>query len=397
MVEFFLALGLMLGTAWLLGEAFHRAGQPALVGQLLAGVLIGPSILNIVQPTADLGVVENVALFFIMVLTGLAVKPARVAAAGARGVVVSSVAFVIPFLGGVGVAQAFGIGTVSALTIGLTISITAVPTNAIILMELGILDTELGTTVIAAGVVDDIISFVALGLIRQFAGDSGIGSAGTILAVVKVVVFLGALLLCERLLRANATRVRGWTERIARRMRAPGSYTALLLIFAIGVSLLAEWAGLQLVIGAFFAGLLLSDIAGPETLEEAEDVIRGATFGFFCPLAFAFIGTEFVLSSVGDIPLLVAALLTVAVASKLVGGYVGARIARFSSAESVAIGFLMNSRGFLELVIAATAYQLGLVDQALFSMVVGIGIITTIISPITSRLAMRRTKLQMAA
>src|SRR5580658_7280410 len=100
MIEFFLAVFLMLASAWLLGEALQRIGQPALVGQLLAGVLIGPSLLNIVQPTAALGTVENVALFFIMLLTGLAVKPAKIIAAGRRGAIVSSIAFVVPFIAG---------------------------------------------------------------------------------------------------------------------------------------------------------------------------------------------------------------------------------------------------------------------------------------------------------
>jgi Kef-type K+ transport system membrane component KefB len=393
MIEFFLAVFLMLASAWLLGEALQRIGQPALVGQLLAGVLIGPSLLNIVQPTAALGTVENVALFFIMLLTGLAVKPAKIIAAGRRGAIVSSIAFVVPFIAGFEVAQSFGIGLVSSLTVGLTISITAVPVNAIILMELGIFDTELGTTVIAAGVIDDIISFVALTVIQQLSGgESILGDAEVTLAVLKVVVFLGALLLCVQLLRINSSSIHRWADRLAPQMRAPGSSIAMLLIFAVGVSLLAEWAGMQLVIGAFFAGLLLSELVGAELLAKAGDVIRGTTFGFFGPLAFTFIGTEFVLSSIGGILLLVASMLTVAVASKLFGGYFGARIARFSSAESTTIGFLMNSRGFVELVIATTAYQLGMIDQTLFSMVVAIGIITTIISPIASRISIRRMK-----
>jgi Kef-type K+ transport system membrane component KefB len=394
MVDFFLAIFLMLACAWVLGEALHRVGLPALVGQLLAGVLIGPSLLNVVQPTADLGTVENVALFFIMLLTGLAVRPAKLIAAGRRGAIVSSIAFVVPFIGGAEIALAFGVGLVSSLAIGLTISITAVPVNAIILMELGLLDTELGTTVIAAGVIDDVISFVALSVIQQFA--SGAASvaeyAGIALAVFKVLIFLGALLLCLQLLRTNSLRVRKATERLAPHMRTPGSHIAMFLIFAVGISLLAEAAGVQLVIGAFFAGLLLSELAGAETLGKASDVIRGATFGFFGPLAFAFLGTELALQSIGGILLLVGTLLAVAVAGKLAGGYVGARLARFSSAESLTIGLLVNSRGFVELVIAATAYQLGLIDQALFSMVVAIGIITTIVSSIASKISIRSMK-----
>jgi Kef-type K+ transport system membrane component KefB len=247
--------------------------------------------------------------------------------------------------------------------------------------------------VIAAGVIDDVISFVALTMIQQLAGPGSAAEySNIVLAVLKVALFLGAVLVCVWLLLTYSAPVRKWTEGYTRQLRTPGSFIMILLIFAVGISLLAEWSGVQLVIGAFFAGLLLSEIAGAQQLKEGTDVIRGVTFGFFGPLAFAYIGTELVLSSLGGILALVASMLIVAIASKLLGGYVGARLARFSSAESLTIGFLMNSRGFVELVIAATAYQLGLIDQTLFSMVVGIGIITTIISPITSRMAIRRMK-----
>jgi len=394
MIEFYLAVFLMLASAWVLGEAVHRVGQPALVGQLLAGMLIGPSVLNLVQTTTSLSTVENVALFFIMLLAGLAVQPARLIAAGRNGFIVSTVAFVLPFTFGFEVAQLFGIGLVSSLTVGLVVSITAVPVNAIILMELGIFDSELGATVIAAGVVDDIISFVILSFIQQFAG-VGVafpGDAGILLSVLKVAIFLGSVLLCEQLLRKNSVKVQRWTQRMVPQLRTQGSFIAIVIIFAVGVSLLAEWSGVQLVIGAFFAGFLASELAGADALGKATEVVRGATFGFFGPFAFAFIGTEFALSSIYGLLLFLAVLLIVAIIGKLVGGYAGAKIAGFSPRDSVTIGFLMNSRGFVELVIAATAYQLGLIDLGIFSAVIAIGVMTTIISAVTSRVSLGKTR-----
>jgi Kef-type K+ transport system membrane component KefB len=391
MIEFFLAIFLMLASAWILGEALHRVGQPAIVGQLLAGVLIGPSVLNLVQVTTALSTVESVGLFFIMLLAGLAVNPSKLIASGKRGIIVSTVAFVLPFTFGFEVAQLFGISLVSSLTIGLVVSITAVPVNALILMQLGIFDTQLGTTVIVAGVVDDIISFVMLSFIQQFAGVgvTSPGAGGIILSVIKVAIFLGAVLICEQFIRAKRVTVHRWTERLSTQLKAQGSFIAILLIFAVGVSLLAEWSGVQLVIGAFFAGVLASELAGADALGKATDIVRGATFGFFGPVAFAFIGTEFVLTSIYGILFLLVSLLAVAIVGKLLGGYLGGKIVGFSTSDSATIGFLMNSRGFVELVISATAYQLGLIDQSVFSLVIAIGIITTIVSPITSKYSLR--------
>jgi len=260
-------------------------------------------------------------------------------------------------------------------------------------MELGLLDTDLGATVIAAGVIDDIVSFVALVLILQFSvGSTGYGSVDIAFGVIKIGLFLGAVFVIEHLVRHNIERVRKWTDKFERRLKTPGSFFALLVASAIGISLLAEWSGLQLVIGSFFAGLLLGEVAGPVRLEEASSVVRGATFGFFGPLAFTFIGMEFAFRSVETMPLLVSALLVVAVGSKFLGGYTGAKVAHFSAKESTMIGFLMNSRGFVELVIAATAFQLGLIDQGLFSIVVCVGILTTIISPIATRHILKRAE-----
>jgi Kef-type K+ transport system membrane component KefB len=380
----------MLATAWLAGEALHKLGQPALVGQLLAGVLIGPSVFNLVQTTTDLSTVENVSLFFIMLLTGLAVNPSKLAAAGKRGAVVSSISFVLPFIAGVVIAESFGIGVVGSLTAGLTVSITAVPVNSIILMELGLLDTDLGLTVIAAGVIDDITAFVALSLIEQYAANGRLTVDGSLeFDIGKIVLFLGAVLASEHLIRYKVGSVRRLTGAFESRLKTNGSFFALIIVSAIGISLLAEWSGLQFAIGAFFAGLLLGELAGPVKLAEASSVVRGATYGFFGPLAFSFIGLEFALGSVKAMPLFVLTLLLAALASKFFGGWVGARLSGFCSSESSMIGHLMNSRGFVELVIATTAYQLGLIDQSLFSILVGVGIITTILSPMATRRTMK--------
>jgi len=391
-VEFFLAVFLMLIIARSFGEVLHRVKQPTLVGELLAGVLIGPSILNVVQPTTDLTLIANVALFFIMFLTGLNLHTRDIAEAGRRAAVVSLLAFAIPFVAGAEVASLFGLDLVESLVVGLTLAITAVPVNSIILMEFGMLKTKVGATVITAGVINDILSLIVLGVILQLpaGGGSTINYFGVATSISKVALFVGGFLVVERLLRNHPQWSQRQLARIGPRLGTRESSFGMMLTFSIGVSLLAEWAGLHFIIGTFFAGLLLNEAIGDGLLDRDTNVLSGITFGFFAPLLFAFIGVEFNAEALGGVLLLAGALLVVAVAGKLVGGYAGAKLAGFSGSESNLIAFLLNSRGFVELVIATIAYQSGLIDSALFSVVVGIGVMTTILSPITARLSISR-------
>ena len=390
-VEFFLAVFLMLLVARVFGEVLHRAKQPALVGELLAGVLLGPSILNIIQPTADLTLIANVALFFIMFLTGLRLHTKDIVEAGRRAMVVSILAFLIPFAAGAIVASLFGLAQVPSLVVGLTLAITAVPVNSIILMEFGMLRTKLGATVITAGVINDILSLVVLGIILQLpAGGGSVSYLGVGASVTKIGVFVGGILFVDRLLRKHPQWSQRQLARLGSRLGTKESSFGMMLMFSIGVSLVAEWAGLHFVIGTFFAGLLLNELMGDDLLGRDTNVLSGITFGFFAPLLFAFIGVEFNAEALMGVLVLAGALLAVAIAGKLLGGYAGARLAGFSRPQSNLIAFLLNSRGFVELVIATIAYQAGLIDLALFSIVVGIGVITTIMSPITARIAISR-------
>ncbi|HEV2390554.1 MAG TPA: cation:proton antiporter [Nitrososphaerales archaeon] len=391
-VEFFLAVFIMLLVARVFGEVLQRVKQPTLGGELLAGVLIGPSILNVVQPTANLTLVANISLFFIMFLTGLRLHTKDIVEAGRKAMVVSVLAFAVPFAVGAYVSSLFGLTLVESLVVGLTLAITAVPVNSIILMEFGMLKTKLGATVITAGVINDIMSLVVLGVILQLpaGGSPAVNYVGVAASVGKIALFVGGILFVDRLLRRNPEWVQSQLARLGPRLGTKESSFGLMLTFSIGVSELAEWAGLHFVIGTFFAGLLLNEIMGDDLLGRDTTVLSGITFGFFAPLLFAFIGVEFNAEAIAGVLALAGALLLVAISGKLFGGYVGARLAGFSRSQSNLIAFMLNSRGFVELVIATIAYQAGLIDLALFSIVVAIGVITTIMSPITARFAISR-------
>lgn len=395
MTLFFVNVIVMLISAKILGEAFQRIRQPALVGELLAGIIIGPSLLGIVHPNESLKVITDLGIFFLMFLTGLEMHPDELKKAGRRATILSVVAFFIPLLGGSMTAQALGLDLITAMFVGLTLAITAVPVSAVVLMEFGILKSKMGTTVMTAGVINDILSLVVLAIILQMAtsADQQINYSELGFSVAKIAAFIGGIFLLDFILAKTVhflpRTVSPWFDKL--KTREVGF--AMLLISAIGISLIAEQVGLHFVIGTFFAGLVIyRELIGHENFEKVSSIFSAITFGFLAPIFFAFVGIELNIFSITNALPLFLILLAVAVAGKIGGGFVGARLGGFSTSESKTIGYLMNNRGMVELVIATIGLEAGIIDVTLFSVIVAIGFITTIMSPIMARSSLCRSK-----
>jgi Kef-type K+ transport system membrane component KefB len=387
--QLFVSIIIILVAARILGEVFQRIGQPPLVGELLAGLIIGPSILSLVLPSDDLHVLSNLAVFFLMFLTGLEMDPREIRRAGGSAIIISIIAFFIPFLSGTGTSLLFGLTTVESLFMGLLLSITAVPVSAIVLMQFGILNSKLGNTVITAAVVNDIMSLIVLSIILQLAANGGTGQLNVgdiIVSGINIAIFLGGIFLVDILLRKIAGSLRRKVEPFFKKLQTKEAAFGVLLITAIAISLIAQDIGLHFVIGTFFSGLVIyKGRIGRENFNKVYGTISAITFGFFAPIFFALIGIEFnVQSLVSAIPLFLA-LLAVAIITKVTAGYIGAKVVGFSREVSLAMGFLMNGRGMVELVIASIGFGLGVIDTTLFSIAVAIGLVTTILAPLTSR------------
>lgn len=387
--QLFVSIVIILVAARILGEVFQRFKQPPLVGELLAGVIIGPSILGLVVPSADLQVLSNLAVFFLMFLAGLEMDPREIRRAGKAAVIISIVAFFVPLLAGTGVSLLFGLPSVQALFMGLLLSITAVPVSAIVLMQFGILNSRLGNTVMTAAVINDILSLIVLSIILQISADGGSGQLdlGALASSgAKIAAFLGGIFLFDILFRKTAGWLPSRVEPFFKTLQTKEAAFGILLMTTITISLIAQDIGLHFVIGTFFSGLVVyKEMIGRQNFNRVYGIISAITFGFFAPIFFALIGIDFnVQALVSAIPLFVA-LLAVAIGTKIGAGYIGAKIAGFDRELSLAIGFLMNGRGMIELVIASIGFAAGIIDLTLFSIAVAIGLVTSIIAPITSR------------
>lgn len=388
MLELFAALFVMLILARGLGEGASRLGLPALVGELFAGILIGPSFLGLVSYGAALNVVVGLGLFFIMMMTALRLQTRDIFESGKRAIALSLMGFGFPFIGVAVASLSLGLPLSESLTVGLILSVTAVPINALILTEMGLVKTRLGVTVITAGVVGDQFALVLLGVLLQLPGKGGGAEASALAAnLAGIALFFGGFFVVERLLERSP----GWAPalyaRIRPELRTREATLGLLIASVIGVSLLGETLGLNFIIGTFFAGLLLNKAFGERALSRSLDVMSGFTFGLLAPVLFAALGVQFDLGSLGSVALLFVILMAAVVGAKFAAGYVGGRVGGFSGRESGLIGGLLNSGGMLELVTASIAFQAGRIDVPVFSLCVAAGVITTAISPAIAKAA----------
>lgn len=367
--------------------------QPSLVGELLAGVILGPSLLAILSPDDSMTILANVAVFFLIFMAGLELNLSEIRKSTKPAFLLAIVGFTIPFVSGYYTSLFFGLGQIQSLFVGLLLSITAIPISSMILMEFGILKSKIGTTVITAALINDIMAMIVFSLILIYPTDTQtsfdyyeIGLMGA-----KITIFFAVLVSVVFVMKKTnitAQRVEPFIEKLKTKEASVG----ILLSLGISIALFAHYFNLHFIIGAFFAGLIFGGkFWGEKIHHHNSKLISGITFGFFAPLFFVFIGLEFDLMSLTNSAPLFLALFSVAVASKIVGGFLAARITRFSNHESVAIGCLMNGRGMVEMAIASIGYSLGLIDTTLFSVVIAIGFITTIITPVIAKPFIYRT------
>jgi Kef-type K+ transport system membrane component KefB len=393
--QLFLSIVLLLATGRLFGELFRRIGQPALGGELLAGMILGPSLFGIVSSTEGLEILSSIAIFFVLLFIGLEMDVRQVMKTGKPAVVLSITSLTLPFLAGYGISVLFGIGVIPSLFMGLLLSVTSVPVSAMILVELGILRSRIGTTVLSAAVVDDIISMVILALILQFAETNGsaidINSLG--ISGLKMTIFLvGIGFLAYLVYKINIWFPKRLEWFFAKAKTREASF-GILIVLAITISLLAQYAGLHFIIGTFFAGLFFSEkLLGKKEADHAYGIVSGITFGFFAPLFFAIIGMKFSGQSLAEsIPYLVM-LIGAAMATKTLGGYLGARVFKFNNIESLALASLLNGRGTVGLAITTLAFSVGILDITLYSVAVSICFITTMLTPILAKPFLRRVE-----
>jgi Kef-type K+ transport system membrane component KefB len=399
---FIVGLFLLVACAVLAGEALARLGQLPLVGQLLVGILFGPTVLG---PWLGLGGlatqfqgVEILATFFILMSAGLALTPAEIRATGTGSTVLGVAIFVVPFLLGTGVVRLLypSLDWTTDLFIALTISVTALPVLGVMLRELDLLDTPFGTYVLGGALVNELVAvsaFAVLLRVRSAPGQLGAGAAASVLAIALFLMTIYAVHLFLRALRDSRTWQR-WVSTFHGTWRTREAGFGVLMVGALAAALYSQFLGLTYLVGAFYAGLLITpESAGRQSYRSLTHVFDTITWGFFIPLFFALVGFSMNLRLLDPSPielLSFAGLCAFGLAAKFVFGRYVTEWLGWSSSESNAAGFLVTSRGAVELAMAALLLSLGVFTPTIFTVVAGVGLVTTFLAPVGARPFVRR-------
>ena len=387
-LPFFANLLILLVLARLFGEVMERFKQPAMIGEILAGVLLGPTLLNFIHRTEELKVISELGVFLLVIIAGLEIHLEEIIKSmKGRNIIISIAAFFIPLISGYLVGNYFGQDVMSTIFIGLCVAITALPVSIRILMDLGKLNSSVGHKIISVAIFDDVIALTILGILldlKDVEPTFANISQATVFTVLKLVAFLIIIALTYKLIQKLAQKenfIENQLNLILTYLKGKESLFAVFFVFILIFATITESIGLHFIIGAFFASMLISkELVGEKHLETFHNTTNSMAMGFLAPIFFAGIGLEFQFSSIQNYPLLIA-IIAVSFLSKIIGGYVGGRFARLNHKVSLALGIGLNARGIMELVIANIAYKAGIINTEIFSMLVIMGLITTLSTP----------------
>jgi Kef-type K+ transport system membrane component KefB len=372
----------LLVTAHVLGRLCARVRLPMLAGHMLAGIVVGPSVLAWLSPGPALGAVSDVAVLFVVLTAGLEMRLQHVIEVfKGRGIGALFVGFVVPLCTGGVIAFAFSLAPVPAIVVALCVAVTALPVALQILSSFRMLGTQIARVSISGSLLADIIVFMVLGVLIELSVSERASSwtASTAFALAKLLGLIAAIVaahfLCVRIMKGNQARQSASVGEISAKL-------AFVLLFVLALGALSETLGFHFAIGSFFAAMMISaELIGDRPFERLEGTCEVLTASLFGPLFLAYQGMQFHLDSLAR-PGFVVSLLIGAVLSKLFSGYVVGRLQRMSSRDSWGVGIVMNARGVMELVVASIALRAGLVDQEVFSALLIVGLVTTVLTPL---------------
>jgi len=382
-LNFILALVVIVVAAKASGYLSTRLGQPSVLGELLAGLLLGPTLLDMFHAwpvfqgdeflAASISTIAELGVILLMLLAGLELHLPELLGAGKVAMLAGVLGVVLPLALGWGTAYLFGVNPQESLLIGLTLSATSVSISAQTLMELGVLRSRVGLGLLGAAVFDDVLVILLLSLSFILVGRAAGGVGGFVFTVVRMVLYLGGAAIIGLWLLPRLT---VWIDQLP--------ISQGMMAFVLVVCLLYAWTaevlgGIAAITGAFLVGLFLGRTPFRERIESGVSTLA---YGLFVPVFFVNIGLDVDMGAISGSAWWFALTITaVAIASKIAGSGLGAYLGGFSRRESLQLGVGMVSRGEVGLIVASFALTQALISQANFSIVIFMVIIATLVTP----------------
>ena len=366
----------------IVGELFQQFGLPSVAGELLSGLVLGPTVLGLLTINNQITGISTISLFFIIFLIGFEMETETVRKNIPKATFLTLTSFIIPFVISVFIAlRLFNFGTVPDVIIALAVSVPSISIISVIVMQYDLLKTPVGQVILASVAVTDIIAFVLLAAVSQSASN-------TILLVIYLVAFIGIFALVDIVLNRRTRAFRRLLNRGSRYLKSEDISYAILIALGLLLSLFFQAIGISYILGAFFAGLILHDeLIGREAFASISRTLGRLNRGFFIPLFFGFAGVEASLASGYSLLLPLAVLVAASVGLAISLTYFGAQrilklreSTRLDVARQVSV--ILAGRGAVGIIIVSVALSYGIINETAYSLTIVATTIVSIVAPV---------------
>ena len=369
-----LDLLILLAGVWLVAVTLRPLGLPTIMGELIVGVLVGPAVLGLIEPSEAITLLAEIGIFFLMFHAGVETQPREFFDALKRSFGVALVGAIVPFVVSFGVATAFGLDRVGATFVGLTMTATAVVITLKTLKDLGLADTRVARVIVASCVIDDLLTLVFFGLLVGVLSGGSFGPLDIAVTLAKVVAFFGLAVLLGRFAYPRFT--------LPFRTEGGKGFTFVLLV-AIAAGLFAEAIGLHMILGAYLAGLFFEEkVAHPNLVRVVADRSYGIAYSFLGPIFFMSLGFSITFdispSGVAFLILLTTAVIVGQIAS---AGSMALRMG-LPAREALTVGVGMCGRAELAMILASLALAQGAIDPSIFSVLIFTMFVLNLFTPL---------------
>ncbi len=402
---FVAAIVVILVASRLFGEAAQRMGQPAVIGQLIAGIVLGPSFFGLLWPQAQhalfphapaqkamLDAIAHFGVLLLLLLTGMETDLKLIRRIGRPALTVSTMGIIVPLVCGIALGlmapsallPSGGRRLITALFLGVALSISSIKIVAMVVHDMNFTRRDLGQLIVTSAIIEDTLGWIIIAVIFGIANAGGIELRQLAWSIGGVALFLiASLTLGRRLVSISIRLVNDY-------FLSEFPVVTLILVIMGGMALITQALGLQTVLGAFVAGVLVGE--SPILTKHIAGQLRGMVMSFFAPVFFAMAGVNADLTVLASPQVLglTAVLVIIASVGKFAGAFVGGAIGRLSRAESLGLAIAMNARGSTEVIVASIGLSIGALTPTLYSMIVTMAVLTTCAMPPSLRWALAR-------